>query len=66
MQQIAGASMFVCMGMAKSRLGLKRVPVLNAVGKPGPLRGKYGQREQHVFEPAEMHWGNHLNTLQLK
>lgn len=61
MQKIAGSSMLVVMvHMAVQQFGLQRVPMLNAVGKTCPLRDQNGQRDQHVLEPAGVHWGDHF------
>ena len=61
-KQIAASRMFavVMVNMAVQRFGLQRVPVLNTVGKPCPLRGQHGQRDQHVLKPAGAHWENHF------
>lgn len=64
MQQLSGWRMPMCMTM--NRLGLQRVPVFNAVGKPCPLRGQNGQRDQHVLEPAGVHGVNHCEELQFR
>lgn len=48
------------MGVAVPVYGfrMKRFPVFNAVGKPSPLRGHKGQRDQHVWKPASVHSKN--------
>lgn len=34
-------------------------PMLDAVGKPRPLRKHKGQRDQRVWKPANVHSENH-------
>lgn len=57
MKQFAGRVPGLLVQVVLDVARFKVLTMFNAVGKPRPLRCQYGERDQHVLEPASMHMG---------